>query len=186
MIITIGRQLAAGGREIGKRLAEKLSLKYYDRELILEAGKHSGLNPQLFEQVDEQHNLFMYALGAKNPELFRIQADVIARLAEQDNCVFVGRCADYILRDKPNCLSIFLSADLDDRIKRISIAENCSAKQALEIIEKADRKRAEYYEFYTGKGWGKACSYDFCLNTTWFGVSEVVDLVSKAALHLQK
>ena len=160
MIITIGRQLAAGGREIGKHLAERLSLKYYDRELILEAGKQSGLNPQLFEQV--------------------------ARLAEQDNCVFVGRCADYILRDNPNCLSIFLSADLDDRIKRLSIRENCSAKQALEIIEKADRKRAEYYEFYTGKGWGKACSYDFCLNTTWFGVAEVVDLVSKAALHLQK
>lgn len=186
MIITIGRQLAAGGREIGKCLAEKLSLKYYDRELIIEAGRQSGLNTSLFEQVDEKHDLFMYALGAKNPELFRIQADVIAQLAEADNCIFVGRCADYILRDRPNHISIFLSADLNDRIKHISRHEKCSARHAVDIIEKADRQRAEYYEFYTGKTWGMASSYDLCLNTSKFSTEEIVRLVCHAIDNRRK
>ncbi len=181
MIITIGRQLAAGGREIGKRVAEALNLQYYDCELLTEAAKASGINPALFRNADESHDLFLCALGSRNAELFQIQSETIQKLANEQNCLFIGRCADFVLRDNPACLNVFLTADLADRVARIMKAQNLTEKQATELINKTERKRAEYYNFYTGKTWGAASSYDLCINTSRLSIDEIVELICSAS-----
>ena len=217
LIITIGRQLGSGGRHIGKQLAEQLNLSFYDKELINIASQESGLSKELFEQADEkkQNNLFGTWFGLRsslmvgdyqinsslcNESLFQIQSDVIRRLAEQQSCVFVGRCADYILRDNPRCINIFISADLDDRIRRVSEmirisqerANESSEKQqtyqgeqhvysekAKELIRQTDKKRAEYYNYYTNKEWGAAKSYHLCINSSLLGEAETVVYIIK-------
>ena len=191
LIITIGRQLGSGGRHIGKQLAEQLNLSFYDKELINLASQESGLSKELFEQADEkkQNNLFGTWFGLRsslmvgdyqinsslcNESLFQIQSDVIRRLAEQQSCVFVGRCADYILREKPRCLNIFISANLDDRVLRVSEMMKIPPEKAKELIRQTDKKRAEYYNYYTSKEWGAAKSYHLCLNSSLFGESETI------------
>ena len=203
LIITIGRQLGSGGRHIGKQLAEQLNLSFYDKELINLASQESGLSKELFEQADEkkQNNLFGTWFGLRsslmvgdyqinsslcNESLFQIQSDVIRRLAEQQSCVFVGRCADYILRDNPRCFNIFISADPDDRIRRVSEMMQVSQEGAKEISEKSkelirqtDKKRAEYYNYYTNKEWGAAKSYHLCINSSLLGEAETVVYIIK-------
>ena len=212
LIITIGRQLGSGGLRIGKQLAEQLNLSFYDKELINLASQESGLSKELFEQADEKkkNNLFGTWFGLRsslmvgdyqinsslcNESLFQIQSDVIRRLAEQQSCVFVGRCADYILREHPRCLNIFISADLDDRIRRVSeimqisqeraqastgkvqtFSEKPQAYQerAKDLIRQTDKKRAEYYNYYTSKEWGAARSYHLCLNSSLLGETETI------------
>ena len=205
LIITIGRQLGSGGLRIGKQLAEQLNLSFYDKELINIASQESGLSKELFEQADEKkkNNLFGTWFGLRsslmvgdyqinsslcNESLFQIQSDVIRRLAEQQSCVFVGRCADYILREHPRCLNIFISADLDDRIRRISEMMRISqenvqeslgppqvySEKAKDIIRQTDKKRAEYYNYYTSKEWGAAKSYHLCLNSSLLGETETI------------
>lgn len=178
MIVNIGRQLAAGGRQVAKELARQLDLAYYDKELLFEAARRSGFNAELFERADETHNRFMYALGAGNPELFRILSEVIVSLASERGCVFVGRCADYVLRDRTDCLNVFLSADLPDRIRRLSGRLSLSERQAMELIEKTDRQRADYYNFYTRRQWGMASTYDVCINTSCVGVEGTARLLA--------
>ncbi len=178
MIINIGRELAAGGRAVGKALAKEMSLTYYDKELLVEAAKASNFDPNLFAQVDEVCNPYMYAIGSGKQELFQIQSQVILQLAEQGNCIFVGRCADYILRDHPDCLNIFLSCDIDERIHRLEQRMNISSKQAEELIEKTDKQRAAYYNFYTNGHWGVASNYDLCINTTHIDINTIVQLIS--------
>ena len=202
LVITIGRQLGSGGRNIGKQLAVKLNIPFYDKELINIASKESGLSKELFEQADEkkQNNLFGTWFGLRsslmvgdyqinssvcNESLFQIQSDVIRRLAEQQSCVFVGRCADYILRDNPRCLNLFISADLDDRISRVvEMAQISSGKlplsseKAKELIRQTDKKRAEYYNYYTSKEWGAAKSYHLCLNSSLLGEAETIAYIT--------
>ncbi len=179
MIINIGRQLAAGGRAIGRRLAEELHYIYYDKELLIEAAKQSGYSAALFEHADEEHDVFLCALGSQNAELFRMQAETIKQLAEQGNCIFIGRCADYILRDRKDCLNIFLTADKADRIARVQQVEGCSARQAEDKINKKEKRRAEYYNFYTGKEWGAAAGYDLCLNTSRLSDDTIVSIIKE-------
>lgn len=178
MVINIGRQLASGGRQVGKQLAEQLHLAYYDKELLLEATRCSGFNAELFERADENHNRFTYALGGGNPELFHIQSQVISRLADERDCVFVGRCADFILRHRTDCLNVFLSANKNDRIWRLSNRLSISEKQAAEIIDRTDRQRSDYYNFYTNRRWGMASSYDICINTSSVGIEGAVGLIT--------
>ena len=197
-VINIGRQLGSGGRIIGEELAKSMNISFYDKELIGIAAKESGLGKEFFESADEQKrfgflgNLFgslfgwgSHIGGEVHPDnylqketLFKIQSDVIRQLAEKDSCVFVGRCADYILRDHPRCINIFFSADTDDRVKRIMEYDNkISPEKARDMIERADKQRANYYNYYTGKTWGGASSYHICINTSLLGIEKTTAFV---------
>jgi cytidylate kinase len=187
-IITIGRQIGSGGRQIGEKLATQLGISFYDKELIQIASKESGLGKEFFEKADEKkgHSFFAGLLGMhgslidenytnnylSNETLFKIQSDVIRKLAEQNSSVFVGRCADYVLKDHPRCMNVFISANMNDRIKRISDIQQVTQKKAEDIIEKIDKKRAGYYNYYSNKVWGHAASYHLCINSSVLGADE--------------
>ncbi len=194
VIISIGRQFGSGGRVIGRKLAERLGIAYYDKELLALFAKESGFDQKFFAQADEKHSAFEGALQwlsesfssavcaenyMSNDSLFKVQSEVIQLLAEQRSCVIVGRCSDYILRKNPHCLSVFLHADLDDRVARVSERMNVSAEQARSMIEQEDKRRANYYNYYSSKTWGRASSYDLCLNVSLLGEDTVVDIVAE-------
>lgn len=185
LIINIGRQLGSGGRSIAGILARHYGITAYDRNLIELAAKESGLSQEFFENADEKklhgffHSIFSNrvvanALGSNdsylsNDALFKVQSDIIRDLAEQGPCIFIGRCADYILRDNPRCINFFFTANEEDRVARMASEKNISAEQAAELIEKTDRRRAAYYNYYSGKAWGAAEGYDLCVNTSYLG-----------------
>lgn len=195
LIITIGRQFGSGGREIGKILSEMLNLKYYDKELILEASKASGLCAEHFERADEKApNRFFNALskgwlsgasgmptsgGWSDEMVFKFQADVIREIAERESAVIVGRCADYILRDHPGCVSAFIHADMDDCVQRI-VSRNCGIdeREARELAHKRNKLRTAYYNFYTDKVWGDGASYDICINSSIVGTQGAAELIA--------
>lgn len=193
--ITIGRQLGSGGHVVGKKLASQLGISFYDKKLIQIASQKSGLGKEFFEQADEKtsHSLFggrSSIFGSleggdysgnylSNERLFTIQSEVIERLAQEKPAVFVGRCADYVLLRKPNCINIFVSANMNDRIKHVAEKQNVTIKIAKEIIEKTDKKRAEYYNYYSNKDWGKADSYDLCINSSVLGIDNTANIVSQ-------
>ncbi len=193
IIITIGRQYGSGGREIGKLLAEQLGIVYYDKELINLASKESGICGEFFEKADEKTSgslLKALAMGfsmnnaifqsndyLSNESLFQIQSDVIRKVASKQSCILVGRCADYILRDDPNCISIFISATLNDRIRRAMEYAHITEKDAEEYLHKADKSRASYYNYYTDKTWGAAESYDLCVNSSLYGIGETTAFI---------
>ena len=192
-IITIGRQFGSGGFLVGERLAKRLGFGFFDKELLNLASKESGLSAEFFEQADEKRRFGffgqLFRLGKSaihgdmdnsyltNDTLFQIQSDVIRDLAEKQSCVFVGRCADYILRENPNCLHIFITANLDDRIVRVAERQHLPLDAAKNLLEKADKNRAAYYNFYTDKTWGAAESYHLCINTSALGIDETVELI---------
>ena len=193
-IITIGRQLGSGGRTIGKKLAERLGIAYYDRGLINLASKESGICGEFFEKADEKTSgglLKAFAMGfsmnsaifqnndyLSNESLFQIQSDVIRKVATEGSCVLVGRCADYILRDESNCLNVFVTARMEDRIKRVLEYNNELKKNEVEeFINKADKSRSAYYNYYTDKVWGAAASYDLCVNSSYYGIEATVDYI---------
>ena len=168
LIITIGRQCGSGGREIGNRLAEKLNIKCYDKELLTLAAKQSGLCKELFETHDERPtNSFLYSLVMDtysmgyttssfldmplNHKVFLAQFDTIKKLAEEESCIIVGRCADYALADHPNRTSVFISADMDAKIERISKLYDMTKEKAKDTIIKTDKKRSNYYNYYSNK-----------------------------------
>jgi cytidylate kinase len=205
MIITIGRQLGSGGRVIGQKLAEAMQMDCYDREILEITAAQSGLSRKLFEEADEQARkgfaagIFGSAIrfpgfgdgnfgegtvgygGLSNELLFRIQSNVIRDLAERRDCVFIGRCADYILRDRTDCFSIFVCADDDDRLRRILDDAACaiSAEKARERMERIDRKRAAYYNYYSNRTWGSAATYHVCINSSVFGIDGAVGLLKE-------
>jgi len=188
IIITIGRQVGSGGREIGERIAARLGLAFYDRELIQIAAQKSGLGKEFFEKADEEkgRSLFSGMLGhygasnedgtarayLSNEALFQMQSNVIRDLAAKASAVFIGRCADYVLKDFPHCLNFFISADIEDRIQHIMRIQPLTEKKARELIEKTDKKRAAYYNYFTDKQWGAADSYHLCVNSSVLGVEE--------------
>ena len=196
-VITIGRQLGSGGKQIGEMLSAKLDIPCYDKELILLASKESGLRTEFFEQADEKSGfslmgglfgLSSYSGGdiytnnyLCNESLFKIQSDVIRELAGKQPCIFVGRCADYILRNHPNHFSVFISADIKDRIERVAKKDNLSEEKAKALIEQTDKKRAGYYNYYSNKIWGMATSYDLCINSSVFGIEEATDCILRFA-----
>ncbi len=186
--ITIGRQLGSGGREIGKKIAEELGIAFYDKELLQIASRESGLGKEFLEEMDEKksHSIFGGLLNLQNTfsdefytnyylsneTLFKIQSDVIRNLAERESCLFLGRCADYVLKDSPRRLNVFISADPEERIRRTATLRQVSETKAREIIIKTDKKRAEYYRFYSNKTWGAAESYHLCINSSVLGIEE--------------
>lgn len=193
IILTIGRQFGSGGREIGKKLAKAFGIGYYDSELITVAAQESGLCKEVFEKADERAaNSLSYAftigypyMGTympyndilSNDELFRIQSNAIRNLAEKEACVMVGRCADYILRDNPDCISFFIQNRPDVRIKRIVESMHISEEEAKSLMEKRDKARAAYYNYYTNKVWGASASYDLSINASILGVDATVSFI---------
>lgn len=192
-VINIGRQLGSGGHEVGLLLAAALNIDFYDKELIEMASEKSGLAKGLFEKMDEKtgrsmiHGIFSMHSGVNNEvyvgnylcneTLFKIQSDVIRELAEKKSCLFVGRCADYILRDNERVINVFIAADPSDRVKRVMQKQGLTAEKAEELIEKTDKKRSGYYNFYSNKVWGAAESYHLCINTSALGIEGTVNLV---------
>jgi cytidylate kinase len=188
--ITIGRQLGSGGHSIGKKLAGKLEISFYDKEIIYLASEKSGLCKEFFEKADEtsSHSLVGGFFGLRNSlidgiysngfltneKLFSIQSDTIREIAEKESAVFVGRCADYVLGKKPNCFNIFVYADQKDRVKRILERNAIPEETARELIIKTDRKRAGYYNYFSGKSWGSIDSYHLCINTSAIDEDEAV------------
>lgn len=196
-VINIGRQLGSGGRQIGEKLALQLGASFYDKELIQIASQESGLEKKFFEKADEKtsHSILGGFFGLRNSlvdeiyvnnylcneTLFKIQSDVIRNLAEQKSCIFVGRCADYILSNNPRTLNVFISANAEDRIKRVVGYQKISEEKAREMIVKTDKKRAEYYNYYSGKVWGAAESYHLCVNSSVLGIDETVAFIRRFA-----
>lgn len=197
LIITIGRQCGSGGKMIGELLAEKMGVKCYDKELLSMAAKHSGLCEELFEKHDERptssflYSLVMdsYSMGYTasgysdmpiNHKIFLAQFDTIKKLASEAPCVIVGRCADYALSDYEGAISVFIHADLDKRIKRIARKHELTDSAAKDRIQKTDKRRASYYNYYTSKKWGDATSYDLCLNSGVLGIDGCVEMIKRA------
>lgn len=196
-IINIGREFGSGGREIGQKLALLLQIPYYDRELIRIASRESGLGEEFFEKADEKRpfSLFGAVTGPKgsltddlftgyylsDETLFKIQSDIIRSLAEKKSSVFVGRCADYILKDQPGCLNVFIYAPVDARVARIAAIQNLPTGKAKALIDKTDKRRAEYYNYFTGKKWGSPASYHFCIDSSLLGVDGTADLIRSIA-----
>ena len=193
-IITIGRQFGSAGREIGQLLADELGIKLYDKEMLAVAAKESGICEELFEAHDEKPtNSFLYSLVMDtyslgytsnaytdmpiNHKVFLAQFNAIKKIAEEGPCVLVGRCADYALESFDNCVSVFIHADLDERIKRIARKYDLTDAKAKDLIVKTDKKRASYYDYYTNKKWGDADSYELCLDSSKLGVKGTVDAI---------
>ena len=203
LIISVGRQLGSGGCEIAKKLAADLGCKFYDHELINMAAERSGFNPKIFEQQDESRGTLKTLFGAfsgrlgrmfnefysnsmSQEELFQIQSEVIFKAAKTENCVFVGRCADYILRNKQGLFSVFITADDADRVRVVAERQKCSESEARRYIEHCEAQRATYYNFYTSKKWGVAASYDLCVNSSmlgWEGTAELIESVIKQKME---
>jgi cytidylate kinase len=188
-IITIGREFGSGGAETGRKLADKLGIPFYDKELITLAAQKTGLNERYLEAHDEKPaNPLSFALNAGmylgsvqpvNQSLLKAQFDTIRQLASRGSCVLVGRCADYILKDDPRLFSCFICAPLEQRVERIAQLHDLSHEAAEELVRKTDKQRASYYNFYSPSNWGRAANYDLCVNSK-SGVNQAVSLILEA------
>lgn len=190
-IVTIGRQFGAGGRTIGKELAERLGVSFYDKELIVEAAQASGLSRQLLNNLDEQHigSLFYSVVmnaqsrnlfgGGKTLEMLAYEAQIasVKNVAEKGSCVIVGRAADCILRDSYDIVSIFVTAALPERLARVARRDALSEAEAAKKIERLDKARASFYNGFSDRKWGEAGSYDLCINAGKVGDSAAVELI---------
>lgn len=194
IIITIARQFGSGGHEIGRRLAKRLNIPLYDKELITHAAQESGLSEEVLHYFDEKPtNSLLYSLSTGaysvaegvvnyslpvNQQVFQAQFDAIRSLAEKSSCVIVGRCADYVLENHEGLVSIFVHADLNDRMERVAEYDHITLPEAKNRIAKSDKRRASYYNFYSGKKWGVAGTYDLCINTSTVGYDNAVELIA--------
>lgn len=184
-IITIGREYGSGGRFIGKLLAERLNIKFYDNELLAKASEESGLSEAIFKSYDEKKDsLFAVGMGmytydiALGQKVFLAQFDTIKKIANEESCVIVGRCADYVLRDYPNVINVFICAPMQKKINRAVTYYSLDPDKAEHIIIKTNKKRKAYYNFYTENEWGKASNYDLCINSK-IGVEKCVDAIER-------
>ena len=191
IIITVGRQFGSGGKPVGDALSQKLGIPIYDKELVTEAARQSGYSPEFFMRSDEKKRSFFLAniFGGNNnmghnmlddAELFRIQSETIRHLASQGSAIFVGRASDYVLRDlKP--LNVFISAAMESRIKFVCERDGVTPEEAASIIDKRDRDRAQYYNFFTQRNWGVASNYHLCINRSALGTEKTADLIIEFA-----
>ena len=202
-IITIGRQYGSGGREVAKKLAEIMNIAFYDKELLVEASKDSGICQEVIETYDEKQekkSFFsmigsvqgrvdagsMYLEMPLNQRIFLAQFDTIRRIADEGPCVIVGRCADYVLRDHKNVLNVFVKADMESRVKRIIRLYDLDPLKAEETIKKADKQRATYYNYYATSTWGDVNNYHLCVDTGVLGIEGAVELIRRAAELLEE
>ena len=196
-VITIGRQFGSGGREIGEKLASKFGIDFYDKELLQRAAKESGICKELFENNDEKptssflYNLVTdtYSFGFSSPyvempishKVFLAQFDTIKKIASEGPCVIVGRCADYALSEFDNTLSVFINAPLEYKIARLKerLPDIKDEEKLEDMIVKTDKSRASYYNYYSSKKWGRASTYDLCINSSVLGIDGTVDYIKE-------
>ncbi|MBQ3629683.1 MAG: cytidylate kinase-like family protein [Prevotella sp.] len=192
IIINVGRQIGSGGRVIAQKLATTFNATFYDREILELAAKESGFAKEVFERNDEHKGFFrsLFNLHAPNmsgnfytPDLsqealFKLQSDAIRKAASEGPCVFVGRCADYVLRDFPEVFNVFVTASIGFRIAHVKERHGCSEEEALRLIEKGESDRASYYNYYTGKRWGAADNYHLCVDASLLGVEATADFIA--------
>lgn len=193
-VITIGRQYGSGGREIGMKIAELLGISYYDDELISLAAKNSGINSETLSDVDEKATnslLYTLAMGGSlfggnaalayempiNDKLYLAQSEVIKELAQKEPCVIIGRCADYVLKEYPSAINIFIYADLEKRAVRVAKNRNIPEAKAKDIIIKTDKQRANYYNYYTSQKWGRIENYDLCIDSGRLSLDKAAEAV---------
>ncbi|MEG2177124.1 MAG: cytidylate kinase-like family protein [Oscillibacter sp.] len=197
-IITIGRQFGSGGKEVGIRVAKELGIPFYDKEILRAAAEKSGLCEKIFENFDERPKSLLYSIamdsymfslpgsGASDSleqQVYLATFDTIRNIAENGPCVIIGRCADYALADNPNHLSLFIHAPLETRIQRVCERQGLTADKAKILINKTDKRRAAYYEYYSSRKWGAMDSYDFCMNSNVLGLSGTVELIRSIVEH---
>lgn len=201
-IITISREFGSGGREIGRTLAEQLGIPFYDKELLERASKESGICKDLFVSHDESYtNSLLYSLvmgaypvsddGRINPEMplnhriFLAQFETIKKIAEDGPCVIVGRCADYVLKGNENVVNFFVMGNMYEKKKRILARYDIEKNKVEDFIKKTDKRRANYYNYYTDMKWGEAKNYDLCINSSKTGIQGAVDLM-KAYIDIKE
>lgn len=192
-VVTIGRQMGSGGRELGRLLAERLGVEFFDKKLLLEAAAESGLIPELMERDDERGPGFLsgpmsglslgmsHALGVPtvNDSVYRAQSEVIQRLGREKSCVIVGRTADYVLRNHPRCINIFVSAPEDECVRRLlARGDRGTEAEARSMVRKINKLRASYYNFYTDRQWGHASTYDLTVNSSLLPMEDLAELVA--------
>lgn len=192
-VITIARSYGSGGRKMGKLLAKELGFEYYDREILRIASDESGISEELFDQVDEIKKMPLFRIARdvytgevippdsddfiSNENLFRYQAKIIHELAATRNCVIVGRCANFILRGRENVLNVFVTAPVVDCVRRVMETDGLNLEEAEKKIKKVDKRRADYFKYFTGREWHDAALYDLCLNTGHMSEQKCVDIV---------
>ena len=192
-VITIARGFGSGGKTIGKLLAQKLDIDYYDNDLIRLASEESGINIELFGKADERVKMNLFkrynrSYGERlippdsdefvsDDNLFNYQAKIIRSLADKQNCIIIGRCGDYLLRDNPRAIRLFIYADEKTCIKNVTDLYSVSEKEAVERIASIDKARASYYKYYTGNNWSDVNNYDLCINTSRIGFEKSVDVI---------
>lgn len=205
-VITIGRELGSGGKAIGELMAKQLSIPVYDRRLILMAAEENGFDPAIFKQADETpskglmsqviHSLSspfaafssLYSNSMSNESLFKLQSDIILQKAQNEDCIIVGRCSDYILRHHPRHVSIFVRGNYDDRLRFIMQRDHLTQAEAKELIEHTDAIRSDYHNFYSETNWGDSRAYDICINSSLLGLEGTARMLTefvKAALEIK-
>ena len=192
-VITIARSYGSGGRKMGRLLAKELGYEYYDREILRIASDESGISEELFRQADEKQRIPLFLIAREvytgevippdsddfisNENLFRYQAKIIRELAATRNCVIVGRCANFILRGRDNVLNVFVTAPVVDCVRRVMETDGLNLEEAEKKIKKIDKRRADYFKYFTGRQWQDAALYDLCLNTGHMSEQKCVDIV---------
>ena len=201
-IITIGRQFGSGGKEVGIRVAKELGIPFYDKELLELASKESGICKELFVSHDESYtNSLLYSLvmgaypvsqdGKINPEMplnhriFLAQFETIKKIAEEGPCIIVGRCADYILKDNDNVINFFIMGNMPQKKRRILERYDIEKNKVEDFIRKTDKRRANYYNYYSDMKWGEAKNYDLCINSSKTGLDGAVELM-KAYINIKE
>ena len=204
IIITIARQYGSGGREIGERVAEMLNIPIYDKELITDVAAKGSLNEEVIKSADESATnslLYTLAMGSNvlgttmhfgykmplNDKLFILQSEVIKEYTKNGSCIVIGRCADYVLRDEPNLLRLFIYGDLDHRQARVLKRHpELKSSQVIDVINKTDKRRSSYYNFYTGNKWGKYDNYDIAINSSTLGIEGTANIIASIARELME
>ena len=196
LIITVSREAYSGGDELSKILSERLGFKFYDREIISLASEKSGIHEDHFETAEHKASnslLYSVVMGMYNyhgayvklddvftdDKIYKIQAEIIRDMAKDGNCVFVGRCSDYILRNNPKCINVFIRSNTDDRVKRAMTVENVTEAEAKKLVSRSDKKRRSYYNYYTNREWGNITNYDISLNLSNLTESQAADVIIK-------
>lgn len=198
MIVTIGRKYGSGGRMTGEKLAKLLDYRFYDRELLKIAARESGMHEDVVQHFDEKpagsllYSTYLYATLPMtdalplNQKLAFAQFEVIRRVAQEGNCIIVGRCADFVLQDRDDCFNVFITAPDDIRSQRLTQYYGVPNELVGKVIKKQDKQRAEYYNFFTHRKWGDSSNYDLCLDASRFTLDGAAQLLANAVRQLEE
>ena len=189
-VITIAREYASGAEEIAKKLSLELGIKVYDKEMISLAAKESGLAEAVVAETEQKKtNSFLYSLYMTSQvlplsdQIFMTQSRIVKKLAENELCIIIGRCADNVLADKDNCLKVFIHADIKDRVKRAKDEHGLSVPKPEEYIKKVDKQRSSYYKYFTERMWNDVKNYDIVINTSKTGVDKAVNIIKELIIE---